>query len=440
MIDFPSFLKIFDNSFWKVLSKSLVPSVDGEFPKNKTEFLEHLYGKIVKHNYSPSNPRDYIVLDKGNGVTRIVPTFNYADCCVYFYCIKMLEEKIAVNRVEGTFGGWTLGNPLRDQEEIEIPYGVSIPTLSFNRFAWGNNWKEFQKRAYEYSRLVKHPSIVKFDISHFYDSINLNALEKKIALVAGKEHSFEVDLLFNFLCNWNKRFEGYARKTVGLPQDELQDCSRILANLYLQDYDEFIFDKSNALGARYLRYADDQLIVAPSTDIADMLLAVASKELFKINLSLNSSKVVRFRSLEEFDTYWAFDIFKLLEKPYDYSKINQAVEMFFKWIDEQKLPRQNSVLKKFLDIDFSKLSPHLRFKLLSEVYKDDFLALTDIWFWKRILSNSTDKNELYSKLDALVPKVLFNSFHYNLIRFNKQTRPEIDNEYILTRIKELSVN
>jgi hypothetical protein len=117
MINFQTFSKIFDSSFWRTLSNSLVPYAPGERPQNKKQFLEQLFNDIRKRHYTASVPRDYIVYNKHNYVTRIVPTFSYRDACVYFFCIKRLEESIAVNRVKGTFGGWRLGNSIRKKEE-----------------------------------------------------------------------------------------------------------------------------------------------------------------------------------------------------------------------------------------------------------------------------------------------------------------------------------
>jgi hypothetical protein len=314
MIDFDIFRRIFDSSFWRTLSDSLVPYKPGEKPQDKKQFLEQLFVDITQRQYASSVPRDYIVSNKHNHVTRIVPTFSYRDACVYFFCIKRLEDHIAVNRIEGTFGGWRLGNPIRQKEDVEIPSGAYVPTLSYNRAQWGKNWQEFQKRAFEYSYLDDFDYFLKFDIANFHDTINLHLLEDKIRLVTQRDYRATIDLLFSFLGSWNRKFEGYTTKTVGLPQDEISDCSRILANFYLQDYDAVIHKLCANAGARYLRYADDQIIFCNSAHVANSLLIEACKELFKINLSVNSGKVDRFETREHFDEYWAFEMFGLLAR------------------------------------------------------------------------------------------------------------------------------
>jgi hypothetical protein len=179
MINFETFRRIFDSSFWRTLSNSLVPYAPGERPQNKKQFLEKLFIDISKRHYTASVPRDYIVYNKHNFVTRIVPTFSYRDACVYFFCIKRLEEFIAVNRVEGTFGGWQLGNHIRKKEEEESA-GMYVPTTSYNRGLWLDHWKDFQKHAYTYSLSDSYNYFLKFDIANFYDTINLRLLENKI--------------------------------------------------------------------------------------------------------------------------------------------------------------------------------------------------------------------------------------------------------------------
>lgn len=140
-IDKPSFFKIFETKFWQKLKETLVPF--GETP-DKISFLNELFEEISDFTYNPTNPREYIVVNKYNGISRYVPTFSRKDYCVYFLCIKLLEKEIAINRVEGTFGGWTLGNSIRlkeEQELIELDY---VPFNTINELSWIQEWQSFQ--------------------------------------------------------------------------------------------------------------------------------------------------------------------------------------------------------------------------------------------------------------------------------------------------------
>jgi hypothetical protein len=235
------------------------------------------------------------------------------------------------------------------------------------------------------------------------------------------------------------KFEGYATKTVGLPQDEIGDCSRILANFYLQAYDTVIHQLCINAGARYLRYADDQLICCNSSEVADRILVEACKELFKINLSVNSGKVERFESRKAFDEYWAFNLFRLLEEPKDVTLVNDAAAQYLDWKQKGKKFREASVLKRLLAVDFKLFSPSVRFRLLAEVQAPTFLASADYWYLERIAQNSPNCDELYSMLDKLTETVEFNVFHYNLLKFYKKRRPDHSVDGILMRIKDLQI-
>ncbi len=153
------FLNIFAGTFWKkIVDETLVPYELDKKP-NKIEILKKLHNDIVHRHYYPELPREYVVFDKHNCVSRIVPVFDSRENCTYYFCIKQLEQAIAINRVDGTFGGWSLGNPIRKREEKELEEltpSSSIPPNTYNPFKWSQNWKEFQKRAYLYSSNSKH--------------------------------------------------------------------------------------------------------------------------------------------------------------------------------------------------------------------------------------------------------------------------------------------
>ena len=443
MISKTEFLNLFAGSFWKkICDETLVPYPSGKKP-NKLDTLEKLHDDITHRHYYPGLPREYVVFDKHNCVSRIVPVFDSRENCTYYFCIKQLEQDIAVNRVDGTFGGWSLGNPIRQREEEELEDLTPpspIPQNSYNPFKWSQNWKEFQKRSYLYSQNPNHCFFLKFDIANFYDTINLNILENKIRLVTTSKDAFALDLLFHFLKNWNRRFERYSPKSVGIPQDEVGDCSRILANFYLQSYDAFIKTECDKYGACYLRYSDDQIIMAQSEEIAYEILFEASKELFKINLNINSGKVEPFYSRGEFYKYWAFEIFELLDDPKDANKINQGIELYFKWLDDRVCFRRDSVLRRVVSVGLSTAKPHLKHKLMSALYEPKFLIAQDYWLLNKVAQCLPDRTDLFNILDEQIPKVRFSSFYYTLLKFYKRYRkggfPETE---IIKRIDELTL-
>lgn len=227
---------------------------------------------------------------------------------------------------------------------------------------------------------------------------------------------------------------------MGIPQDEIGDCSRILANFYLQDYDAFMKTECDRYGACYLRYSDDQIIMANSEEIAYEILFEASKELFKINLNINSSKVEPFYSRNDFYKYWAFEIFELLDDSQNIDKVNQGIELYFKWLDSKVCFRHDSVLRRIVSVGLSIVKPHLKYRLMSALYEPKFLIAQDYWLLSKVAQCLPDRTDLFNTLDEQISKVRFSSFHYTLLKFYQKYRktgfPEVE---IIKRIDELTL-
>ncbi len=429
-----SFLKIFESRFWSKLNESLIPFEDSV---EKKLFLDDLYLEIITFTYNPSSPRDYLVSNKHNGISRYVPTFNRKDYCVYFLCIKLIEKEIATNRVEGTYGGWTLGNKIKEKEDVELIELEYVPFNSINEFSWSREWRTFQSIAKNHSETDEYTNYTTIDIANFYDSINLSLLERKIRHSVSNNKQDIVTLLFHFLRNWNKKIEGYNLKTVGIPQDEIGDCSRILANFYLQDYDFEMKNICEKEGAKYIRFADDQIFYSKSSDTSKKLLYESSKQLFKLNLNINSSKVKEFNSRLQFENYWAFDIFDMLGDLKSRKNIQNAVVMYFNKIDNQESFRDFSVLKRLLSVDLNLVLPEQRFRIISGLCNPEFLSKLTVWNFKKIRSIINNDQEFFQILDSQIDSLMFNSFHYQLLKFYKKDRTDFDFRILIERIKQL---
>ncbi len=435
-IDRKSFDKIFASKFWAKLKDSIVPL---DSTPDKDQFLEELYLGITEFTYNPKNPREYIVINKHNGISRYVPTFSREDYCVFFLCIKLLENEIAINRIDGTFGGWTLGNPIRLKEEQEILELEYIPFNTINELLWIKEWQSFQSIAKAYRDLDDWGYFINLDIANFYDCINLTVLERKIRHIVPKQKQDVVTLLFHFLQNWNKKLEGYNLKTVGIPQDEIGDCSRILANFYLQDYDLIMNTICGNHGAKYIRFADDQIIYTKDLQTARNILFEASKELLRINLNFNSSKVKEFKSKNEFDIYWAFEIFELLKNKTNKTDINLGISQYFENIKNSTRFRDGSVLKRILSVDNTLIEPKYRHQLISMFFNPDFLAQLSVWHFKRIREFVNNDVDFFGELDKMVDTVPFNSYHYNLLAFYRKERAGFDVSEIENRINHIKL-
>jgi len=384
MLDKNLFLKTVSGIWSNILNKTYVPITD---KIDKKLFLDDLFNEVETFTYAPSNPREYVVSNKHNLVSRIVPVLSIKDICVYYFCIKSLEDKLAVNRVDGTYGGFSMGGRIRKKEEedflslSEIPFSVSPYT--YNPLAWVEAWRDFQKKAYTYSVQDEYSFFIKFDIANFYDCVNLNLLEKKVRGVCNKELSDIIDLLFQFLRNWNKKFDKYFPKSVGLPQDEIGDCSRILANFYLQDFDQIFSEYCKSKNILYIRYADDMILMEKDELEAKKALLVASKELSNIGLNINSGKVSTFDSKIKFNQYWAFDIFDKLGDKDDNEKIESAIDDYKKYLENRTEFRRDSVLKRILNCNLTNVDICKKQIILAEVLKDEFLMDCEEYALKR---------------------------------------------------------
>jgi len=264
-------------------------------------------------------------------------------------------------------------------------------------------------------------------------------LERKIRLACPKETSDIIDILFFFLRYWNKKFLQYAEQTVSIPQDEVGDCSRILANFYLQDYDKYIYDLCQKRNCSYMRYADDQILMSYNKDKIEAVLFEASKELFKIGLNINSSKVERFYSRSDWDYYWCFEIFDLLGDESDVPKIETAINKLLT-LDKDKC-RYASVVSRLLNCEIEKIAFDLKMKLLSEVISDEYLVNASSRTLVRIfnLLDELSKKQFVDKLETLSDQAIFNSYHYNLLRAERKGLPIDFKQKLVKRIETLKL-
>lgn len=420
MINNASFNKHVGQRFWKHIHKETLISYTEEIPKREP-FLKTLCENIEKMKYVPAPPRGYVVSHKQNLVVRFIPTLTEEDYCVYFYCIKRLENEIAKNRIKGTYGGWKLGGKIRKLEGFDE--ASSMPDFSYDRFAWKQAWTEYQQRAYKLYKKPNNNNFIIFDIANFYDSINLRKLEILVREIVGKNKTDVVNLLFYFLSNWGKRDLNYDGVSSGIPQDEVGDCSRILANFYLQNYDKTLYSICIKRNSNYLRYADDQIIASPDEKTAKEIMFLASKELIKLGLNLNASKAKLF-SKEDFFKYWSFDIFSLLVDPANNTKVIKSWEIYKKRVSDNVKFKPDTVLKRMLSCNLNSLPDKIKNSILQEVLNKEFIMSVNEYYLKRIymFTNSTGKKEFLKYLNNLSEDVLFNQFHLRVIKFARENK------------------
>lgn len=434
-----------DRGFWRHLRKSVVPFAPGEIP-DRASFLDKLYEELRTSTYFPSPPRAFIALEKDSGVPRFQTAFHHAEYCVYFFCVREIEEFIATNRVSGTFGGWTLGNPLRKSEESEtnqesaVGEGEYEPPLSLNKYAWREHWTEFQSRAFDAMQRSGCNWIVMFDLANFYDSVNHSILFRHLRAVCPPEYADILDLLQHFLSYTLRPFSRFTPRSVGLPQDEVGDCSRILANFYLQSYDQQMARFCAQTGCQYLRYADDQIIFGPDRRSLEDLVFFAARELFAINLNINVAKV-RYLNVAQFQEYWAWELFELIGDGSVAEGIAKALECFLEWRAEGKQFRWQSVLRRLLNSNWIGLRPAQTELLLRQLLQPEFLRKADAWMLTRIAHKLRPNRriEMFRVLDHICSTTFFNGFIYNVLQFYSEWRKGFDVTALNARLDEIRI-
>ena len=281
-------------------------------------------------------------MNKGHGVARTVPVFCIEDYIVYYFCIKELEDVISGNRTKHTFGGWSLGGPLRTLENIDVAFdtGFSSARYSFNPRAWQQAFGEFNSLLFSQLETGAYTHVLQFDLSNFYDCVRLDILERWIredAASKNRKNSWIIALLFYFLNQWNRRNTGLHPQGVGIPQDALADCSRLLANYYLQRYDKFAAKICTKAGANYFRYADDQMILLNGTHRTEELMLLLTRNLDRQGLRVNQKKVDLW-TVKKLEKHRCRSIQAIFAKPGDNKDtklVRKFVDAYFKLSDAQ---------------------------------------------------------------------------------------------------------
>lgn len=411
------FLKIFSIDFYqKVLNESLV-SFKRKIRKSEAKELMYCaYKKLINYDYYVSNPVEYIYLLKNSFVARIIPVFSIEDESIYFYLCKRIEEDIANNRVPGTFGGWRLGNAIKTQEDDEIQYVFN----SYNPWLWTKYWKEFQHYIYSNVEKNNYKYALKIDIANFYDSINIDILAKKLYKLCSKDKYDYIDLIVYILKYWNRRFSSYSESNVGIPQNEFGDQSRLLANIYLNEYDEIMYDICAKNNAMYTRYADDQIILFDNEIDINKIMYVANEELRKLGLNINAGKTKKFTKNELIDHFVFFPLEYLERKEYD-----KAVDIFFEIVkrnNDIKNVRSDTFFRRCLSIGLNKFNIKNRESILKYVNNKEFIINSNTDYLYKIYVNLSEKEKekFISNLKLYFDLVKFNGFHYTVINFFKK--------------------
>jgi len=361
IIEREDFQKEIDNNFWlaitkKVWYKDIVLNSDLQ----KGKVVNDIVDQLINFEYNFKTPLYYFV-PKGKGVLRTIKVFNIHDLCIYYYCVKKLQNELTVKIRENqnVFGGFKFSHDnqsitqkkIRQQKE-EICnldwYDYEYETF-LSKYQFRKEWTDYQnlaKEAFEEG----FDFYIHIDIAHFYDDINLDILEKEIRNTVSDKTQI-IDLLLHFLRLSDKRDLGYTTTNVGIPQEEIGEMSRVLANFYLVNYDNKIINFLNEyLGEgkyEYLRYSDDMWIFYNGDKFdAYKIVQQASLYLNNLKLHVNESKIKILNS-KEFNQYWHFDTWDIIHSN---STNTQTILNIFKDTLKNGQGRRDSIVKYTLKL------------------------------------------------------------------------------------------
>lgn len=440
------FFRWFNTSFWKAFKdKTFLINI----PATKQErdaLLERVFQSISSARYAPSIPEAEIVINKGHGVARTVPVFCIEDYCVYYFCIKELEGVLCVNRVRNTFGGWTLGGKLRQQENTDIECELTeYGRYSFNPHAWTKAFGEFNSLLFSQLDCGNYSHVLQFDLANFYDSVRLDKLERSIREECGSASGWIITLLFYLLNQWNRRNTGLHPQAVGLPQDVMADCSRILANYYLQKFDEYASRLCADMGALYFRYADDSMILFNEPEKRESLLLLMTRRLDRYGLRVNQKKVVLWEAaeLQQHRCRYIQAIFSKERDTKDPALVQQFVDAYL-LLSEDELARTwnhgQPLLNRLLFANLESLNLET-FELLCERFlAEPYLLLAE----RKKLVRVAHLNGLRAvpidfgrHLQAIGQKSVHNAFHFEVLAFAAATSDERLKAFFELRIEEI---
>lgn len=333
IVDVRRFKDAIDSRFWKHITKeSSFKDILDYKDTRKDKFVSEVAKNLNSFEHHFSKPF-YNYIPKAHGILRKIKSYTLADTCIYYYCVKQLEDLLSneIKKTNHVFGGFRFTKDLKvskkylDELAFDPEYGSVLAENNFRE-----EWSDYQNLAQ--SLYERHYDLyIHIDVAHFYDDINLDILENKLRDVAINKSKI-IDLLFNFLRLSDKTDLGYIPSSVGVPQEDVGEMSRLLANFYLSSFDQRIDEHINKNftdgDCFYTRYADDMwFCLNGDINEAHKLIQKVSFELNKLKLHINESKLKFFHS-DEFNEYWMFyDWIEMFENK---SNINYLYDKY--WI------------------------------------------------------------------------------------------------------------
>ncbi len=259
MLDFITSRTALTAAFLQVKVNQGCAGVDGVtiglFEEDLHKNLSELSNELVRKIYAPL-PLLKILVDKGNGEARALCIPAVRDRVVHAAVLNVIEPTLDKEFEECSFA-FRKGRSVR-----QAVYRIK------GYFDQGYKW------------------VVEADVDAFFDSVNHDLLLSKI-----KRHINNEDIV-RLIEIWisGEVWDGEALKVMdkGIPQGS--PVSPILANLFLDELDEAMLKN----GQRYVRFADDFVVLCKNPARAQKALQFAKEKLDGLLLKLDEEDIVSF--------------------------------------------------------------------------------------------------------------------------------------------------
>ncbi|MBN1664017.1 MAG: CRISPR-associated endonuclease Cas1 [Deltaproteobacteria bacterium] len=228
-------------------------SVNEKFPFKEDVYADNLVKQIVTDTYTPA-PNTAFKIKKKSGADRLVEQIPLKDLIIQQYVLKTIDDEF-----ERIF----------EPESIGFRKGVS-------RQKAVEMVQNALKAGYQY--------IIESDVEDFFPSVDLNILAGLIDFYLPQGDRL-VKSLLNKIIHSGYILNGECHDRVkGVAQGS--PLSPILANLFLDSFDE----KIKSWPVRFIRYADDFIILTKTAEEAEAILSQTEAVLSEIGLGIKKEK------------------------------------------------------------------------------------------------------------------------------------------------------